>query len=533
MGLIDCLFIADGRNLPIFEHIVSSPAPTFQYVKDRLNSMHKDGFEDSGSSISIFDHLEPVLDIDANWRVAWTKLDAVYVIVAGERFPEYTEVVSDDEDDEEEEDGDDAKEQKETVTISRTVNDLQYLQFLADFGAVVKAFLNGAVLNPAKIELNAHNLLLILQEMVDASFPYITDLNQLQELLPSNSILNKIISTTKQIQGTASNSINSLAQGSSLLHASSSASSLASNQFQKGILPVSCIYEKSGNETPWRKVNVKHTQNEMLVDLVEQISWIVPASKSPKPAYGASTYYSLGLSARKSKPVLATIDGTVYFNSSLSGVPTVQLVLNLNRHDLGVPSFHRCVDTGTWSRSPGVVQFIPPDDKFTLMKYKINLLETETPVNIWNYMGLVDVELVGGLGIERNEFEIKLQTKLLNTVKFIEDLKVEIHVPKDHTVRGLRITHGDLQSRNGVQGWVLDKMLPTGINCTFRGQLLRSGGDPSTFKPDYVTVSYSNKGSVPSLIKVDSMKIISGGSTNVKPYKGVKYMTQTNNIMLR
>ncbi|KAG7704100.1 hypothetical protein KL911_004389 [Ogataea haglerorum] len=533
MGLIDCLFIADGRNLPIFEHIVNSPAPTFQYVKDRLNSMLKGEFEDPGSSNSVFDHLDPVLDIDANWRVAWTKIDAVYLIVAGETFPEYTEVVSDDDDDDDEDEGDDAQEQKETVTISRTANDLQYLQFLADFGTVVKSFLNGAVLTPAKVELNAHNLLLILQEMVDASFPYLTDLNQLQELLPSNSILNKIISTTKQIQGTASHSINSLAQGSSLLHASSSASSLASSQFQKGVLPASCIFEKSGNEIPWRKVNVKHTQNEMLVDLVERISWIVPASKSPKPAYGASTYYNLGLSAKKSRPVMAAMDGTVYFNSSLSGVPTVQLVLNLNKHDLGVPSFHRCVDTEIWSKSPGVVQFIPPDDKFMLMKYKINLLETETPVNVWNYMGPVDVELVGGLGVERNEFEIKLQTKLLKTVKFIEDLKVEILVPKGHTVRGLRITHGDLQSRNGVQEWILDKSLPTGINCTFRGQLLRSGGDSSALRPDYVTVSYSNKGSVPSLIKVDSMKIISGGSTNVKPYKGVKYITHTNNIMLR
>ncbi|KAH3687736.1 hypothetical protein WICPIJ_001281, partial [Wickerhamomyces pijperi] len=111
---------------------------------------------------------------------------------------------------------------------------------------------------------------------------------------------------------------------------------------------------------------------------------------------GVSSYYNSSLSTKKNTPIMATIDGKAEFTSSLSGIPTIQLILNLNKHDIGIPSFHRCIDIDTWTSSPGVIEFVPPDGKFKLLDYKINLLENDASVNIWNYMGLVDLELVGG-----------------------------------------------------------------------------------------------------------------------------------------
>ncbi|ODV83736.1 hypothetical protein CANARDRAFT_29723 [[Candida] arabinofermentans NRRL YB-2248] len=568
--------------------------------------------------------LDSIIRLDSKWNVAWEKVDAMHFIMLGEIASENTDVVSEDEDDDDEEDsssadegtttlmsknpeyesfGDEGEEGEEVEAADRTddssnklhnkskpvttsakisnpANPLQYFHFVSEFIEIVKMFLNTTRLNSQKIQNNSHTIMLILQEMIDASFPYITDLNQLRELLPNNSIIHKILSTTKQLQNTATNSLNSIAQSSSIMPSSSRDFSpngigqRSNSPSSSGQLLTTSIFEKSGYETPWRKVNVKHTQNEMLVDLKERINWILPSSKPSKQDLpNVSSYYNTQFKSSKSnskkyQPVLATIDGEIEFRSSLSSMPTVELMLNLHNHDLAIPSFHKCVDVERWIARPGALSFIPPDEKFILMKYHLNLLDDEeaSSGNIWSYIGLVDCELVTGLGVKKNEFEIKLQTKLLNSVKSIDDLIVEVFLPdvnsgesvdyfnKDdddsengsYSIRTLRITHGDFEMKgNNRFEWKFEKALATGLNCTFKGAIVfddeiendddgtASPAPKSIRKPKFIRISYTNRGSIPSMIKADSLKVVRGLNSAVKPYKGVKYITETGDFTLR
>ncbi|GMG56263.1 unnamed protein product [Ambrosiozyma monospora] len=323
----------------------------------------------------------------------------------------------------------------------------------------------------------------------------------------------------------------------------------------------------------------------MFIDVIETINLIIPSSSVNIPQhrqhgygkYSSSYYNGDNMLTRKQKPILATVDGVVDFKNSLSGTPTIELQFAGSLAGFGVPSFHRCVNIPGWISKPDILLFTPPDDKFTLMQYQLNLLDDGG--NIWNNLGLVDVELVSGLGANGsgidsidNEFEIKVNIKLLDSVKFIENLTIEIFLPEKspneedddgegpYVIKTLRLTHGDLVFKKGKYIWEFDKQQVTGISCVLKGKIgteaqlnetgvtgsssadlveMYDNGDinkskkATIIKPRFLKVNYTNKGSVPSNLKVKTLKVLSGLKANVKPFKGVKYITKTGDFTIR
>lgn len=150
---------------------------------------------------------------------------------------------------------------------------------------------------------------------------------------------------------------------------------------------------------PWRRANVRHTSNELYVDIVEKLSVTLAPSGRPLAAFAF---------------------GTIAFTSKISGVP--DLLLNLStasgRQNINgvmeLPVFHPCVRLGKWRERPGELSFIPPDGRFVLAGYEVDLLPSSNGQlsNSSSTLKLpIDIEVRTSLGPTGSDFEVKLLIK--------------------------------------------------------------------------------------------------------------------------
>jgi hypothetical protein len=287
--------------------------------------------------------------------------------------------------------------------------------------------------------------------------------------------------------------------------------------------------------------------------------------------------------------------------------------------------FHPCVRLNKW-KSDGVLSFVPPDGRFALCGYEVDLLGPDFPLTSGNtkqatMSGLnlpASIEVSTGLGNSSADFEVRV-TPLASTTSAaaaslqsnlgksgassfrsaassggdsknpsLEDLTV--HVPLPSAVRNV----SDLRASKGeahwspVEGYVEWKISPREfgpgaavLRCTIQGPLADDDEDgqagsvvngmtattydydedsaPSAYQqkedeakvteprdvggasaaskadrnrelmPRSATLSFNVKGSLASGLKVESLLLDTNKSRglgpDVKPYKGVKYVT--------
>ena len=509
-------------------------------------------------------------------------------------------------------------------SISNTVNPLEYTNFQETFIRATKMMLQTNSLSAHKIQMNSHRIIMLLQELLDASLPFITDLNQLRELLPNNSIIDKLVSATKQIQNNAATSIQHMKHGtmqrqgngeSGYQHLSNGTSASTSSP----AFTYATILEKSGNPTPWRRTNIKNSQNEIFLDIYETIDLIVTPMQSTnmkhqKNSYGNNHNYSSGSHSRShsysnSAYKKAVIHGHIDLTTSLSGLPTLEVSLSVP-HPFNLaesyPSLHKSVDRRAWKNSNGkILQMVPPDGKCKLLTYNIDLVEVDADCNgdrdgngndkneldISKFAGLINVDLISGLGIHRNEFEVCVNTgcglgagfgsKDSVNVKDISGLVVEIFLPKSASMdvdsntendtqqvgddayggygannenggnngaeskqngidmRVLRSSTGTVtRSQTGNYEWKFEDDVVVGGKFTLRGSIgsagVKKNSDFANITPQFVRVHYKYHGSIPSGIKVQGIKLLNdSGSGNAKPFKGVKYIASAGEYIVR
>lgn len=338
-------------------------------------------------------------------------------------------------------------------------------------------------LQPLTIQANYDVLCNLMLELMQGGGPYITDLNTLRQLVPFKSSWSKLLSSTNQL-----------------------AKSYASPQSQQ--------VERS---VPWRRPNVKYTNNELFVDITERITVVL----SPKhPRKKAST----GLFTK-----LAFLEGDVSFTSHLSGVPDISLNLTLNGHHLGNPAFHQCVRVDKWISNEGLVSFIPPDGETSLMKYTVELDQYAASKQHKSF-GVVIPEYRQGLGTKKSEFEVGIKVLIQRGVSKVDGLKVKIH--GNGPVKILRLSHGDFQANSSGGEWVFDGETGMGLNAVLRGVIEDNTDDGliTHRSPKGISLQYSAKGSLASGIRVGSVKV---SGLDVKPYKGVKYVTTVGDFVIR
>lgn len=379
-------------------------------------------------------------------------------------------------------------------TDSAPQNPALVLSFLKSLLDVLQDYFS---LSALMIEANYDVLCNLLQELIQGGNPYITDVNTMRDYVSfKSSWSSKLLSSTNQLaksyvspQTTMNNAVNS-------------------NLKQQPV--------------PWRRADVKYTQNELFVDLTERINIVL----SPRhPRMNKTPHSSHDLYTK-----LAVLEGSVDFTSHMSGVPDVALNLSLNGHNLGIPSLHRCVRLDRWMSNEGLLSFIPPDGKTTLMQYTVDLDQYSASKTHRN-VGVVIPEYRQGLGTKKNEFEIVIRVNMLRGVSKVDNLCVKVMTKPGLNVKILRLSHGDFQTKaQGFFQWVFDCETAMGINAVLRGIVEDSESEDAVNVPEYFAMSYTLKGALPSGIRVGSVKV---SGLNVTPYKGVKYLTETGDFVIR
>jgi AP-3 complex subunit mu len=148
---------------------------------------------------------------------------------------------------------------------------------------------------------------------------------------------------------------------------------------------------------------VRHTSNELYVDILESLSVILAPSGQPISAIAA---------------------GSIAFTAKISGVPDLLLVLSAPggtssskssgiARTMQLPVFHPCVRLAWWKEHPGELSFVPPDGRFVLAGYEVDLLPSnadtdKTPGQAEKLFLPASVDMRTGLGAAGSDFEIKL-----------------------------------------------------------------------------------------------------------------------------
>ena len=152
----------------------------------------------------------------------------------------------------------------------------------------------------------------------------------------------------------------------------------------------------NGPAIPWRRANVRHTSNELYVDIVETLCVTLAPS---------------------GRPLAAFANGSIAFTSKISGVP--ELLLNLSVPGgkaaidkvIELPVFHPCVRLARWKERPGELSFVPPDGKFMIAGYEVNLLPANFNLATSSIKSLnlpASIEVSASLGPTGSDFEVRL-----------------------------------------------------------------------------------------------------------------------------
>ncbi|CAD2214556.1 Adaptor complexes medium subunit family, putative [Angomonas deanei] len=344
----------------------------------------------------------------------------------------------------------------------------------------------------------------IIQEMIDFGYPLTSQLFELEELVPRPTMESKL---------------------KSIVDFSPAPSSGVITQAHLGL-----------RRTPWRSELVKYAANEILFDVVEYLDVVMDGS------------------GRVSK---TSVRGEVQVNCHLSGMPEVVLRLS-NRGAVEDFGFHRCVNLQRFE-TDGAITFIPPDGKFTLFQYKCSPARSpDLPFYVTPQITVGDTAgrftcmagIKGGRygGTEADE---------------VQDVKVRLVLPPDTTAEEITCcTAGSavfLRDR-GVVLWSIGKMgkySPT-VSGTFdlrkeskkeeegeevnktttqadtqkkKKNKSRRGADAAGKRVGCATVEFTVPNMNVSGFSVDSVQILN--SENIKPYKGVKYLTRAGTFVIR
>ncbi|KAF2655129.1 hypothetical protein K491DRAFT_658806 [Lophiostoma macrostomum CBS 122681] len=228
---------------------------------------------------------------------------------------------------------------------SRDTEPLQVLEFLHRVADVLEDFL-GAPLLASKIESNYDVVAQLLGEMVDGGVIANTEPNALRDVVEAPSSMRNLLGAVG-LPGTTPSSLNPSTTPFSL----SSRGPSLSISGRTSPTPAQTI-----SPVPWRRANVRHTSNELYVDIIETLSVTIAPS---------------------GRPLAALANGSIAFTAKVSGIPDLLLHIacpgGIN-NTLSLPVFHPCVRLNRWRDRPGELSFVPPDGRFVLAGYEVDLL---------------------------------------------------------------------------------------------------------------------------------------------------------------
>lgn len=387
------------------------------------------------------------------------------------------------------------------LTTSSEVEPLLILEFLHRVIDSLEEFL-GAPLISHKIEGSYDVVAQLLTEMCDAGTVATTEPNSLRDVVEVEGWMGKLLGSI-----TLPGQVKDLSA-----YGRSPSPGMAS------------LAQTTAPALPWRRANVRHTSNELYADVVETLTVTLAPS---------------------GRPLAAFANGTIAFTSKVSGVPDISMTLTgpSGKHNLGslmeLPVFHPCVRLARWKEQPGVLSFIPPDGRFILAGYEVDLLPFTNGKSgslSTNSLKLpVEIEMKTGLGSMGSDFEVRVHVnKLFSTSStssstgfgrggssaggrggspsspIMEDVVISIPVPEDvRNLPEIRPSRGDATYNPGdkeLRWHIPAKELSTGsssfgLRCTVVGQPTEDEEDSSMVNDYAYDEPYQAETAAPKLDK--------------------------------
>ncbi|KAL6495021.1 AP-3 complex subunit mu [Orobanche gracilis] len=333
---------------------------------------------------------------------------------------------------------------------------LMAIEVVAD---VLSDYLDG--LNEDLIKDNFVIVYELLDEMIDNGFPLTTESNILREMISPPNIVSKVLSV---VTGNTSNMSSTLPGATS-----------------------SCV--------PWRKTDLKHSSNDVYVDLVEEMDAIIN---------------------RDGALVKCEVYGEVQVNSHLSGLPDLTLSF-ANPSILNDVRFHRCVRLRPWE-SNQVLSFVPPDGQFKLMSYRVKKLR-DTPI-------YVKSQLTSDSGSCRLSVLVGIRN---DPGKSIDSITVQFQLPPC-------VVSYDLSSNCGTVNFLADKCswtierIPKDKAPSMSGTLVLETGMERLHVFPTLQVGFRIMGIALSGLKIEKLDILNLPS---RPYKGFRAVTRASEFQVR
>lgn len=298
----------------------------------------------------------------------------------------------------------------------------------------------------------------LLEEMLDNGHPLTTERNTLRDIVIPPSLLNKILSAT---------GVSGLAKASS-------------NPFSSPI--------------PWRKQGIKHNNNEIYFDMIEDMRAIVD---------------------KNGTTVSNQVWGKIETNCRLSGIPDLLLTFADTKylHDC---SFHPCVRLQRWTRDKSL-SFVPPDGRFVLMDYRYAPAPTSAAVTPRPIP--VPFSLVPIISLESNGGSLNFTLTSRLSTRVMERITVELHLGEGAVGSNCVVSSGatwGFDPKTHRLKWEIRKA-PQGSSHTLRGSFTTTGQVTQPSKAFQIT--FENSQSTFSGIKVDQLKI---SNEAYKVFKGMR-----------
>ncbi|GET92324.1 adaptor complex subunit medium chain 3, putative [Leishmania tarentolae] len=352
----------------------------------------------------------------------------------------------------------------------------------------------------------------LLQEMFDYGYPLTTELCALEELVPRPTLENRVrtmLDTPLVSKVMPTGSRTAIGVGSR-----------QASSFFGGV--------------PWRDPETRHSTNEILFDVVESLDYILES---------------------EGRCVRAAVQGSIEVNCRLSGMPDV--VLRLRDIDAAVDdvAFHRCVRLDRYEHDR-TLSFIPPDGKFTLMKYTC---KSSLPMPLPPFYITPQVTFNGTSGRFNCMAGIRGGGTNFSSVAESRDvqwLSVRLLMPPNTS--SLTVTNCSsgttvFDRSKGTLTWNVGNLTPSATpslggefllepeNGDVSGERGRGNAAPSKSarattrgatvgSATMAVVSFQLPNRIMSSLRVDSVQVLNEIG---KPYKGLKYLTRSGNYVIR
>lgn len=357
------------------------------------------------------------------------------------------------------------------LTTSSEVEPLLVLEFLHRIVDALEEFLTAPLISH-KIENNYDVVAQLLTEMCDGGTVATTEPNALRDVVEVEGWMGKLL-------------------GSITLPGQVKDLGAYGRAPSPGMLP--SLSQTTAPALPWRRANVRHTSNELYADVVETLSVTLAPS---------------------GRPLAAFANGTIAFTSKVSGVPDISMTLTgpSGKHNLGnvleLPVFHPCVRLAKWKEQPGMLSFIPPDGRFILAGYEVDLLPftsgKSANMSASSLKLPVSIEMKTGLGPTGSDFEVRVNVNKVfgmssgpsstgfgrggssaagrgggSSSPVMDDVVISVPLPEDvRNLPEIRPTKGDATYNPGdnqLQWHIPSKDLAAGaayfnLRCTVVGQ---------------------------------------------------------------